>query len=156
MTRHGFSFWETRSGDQEVRRTARAATALVPARASDVGYGFVTAYARERQRDRRPARLTLTQVARRAKLDTRFVRELMLASGRPNPSPGERPYTDDDVEVARLTHGFLAAGMPRNEVLEVARVLGLNMAQTTDAIRRMVGNALLKPGDSQFTVSLRY
>jgi adenylate cyclase len=103
-----------------------------------------------------PPAYTLTQVARKAKLDPGFVRELMLATGRPNPIPRERLYTENDVEVARLTHGFLDLGLPHEEVLEVARVLGLNMAQTTEAIRLTVGNALLEPGDSQFTVSLRY
>jgi len=78
---------------------------------------------------------TLTAVAREAKLSPGFVRELMLATGRPSPKPRERLYTDDDVEVARLTHAFLDVGMPHEEVLEVARVLGLTMSQTTEAIR---------------------
>jgi adenylate cyclase len=103
-----------------------------------------------------PPAHTLTQVARKAGLDADFVRELILASGRPNPIPRERLYTEDDVEVARLTRAFIDAGMPREGVLEVARVLGLNMWQITEAVRRMVGDALLEPGDSEFTAGLRY
>jgi adenylate cyclase len=99
---------------------------------------------------------TLTALAQKSKLEPGYVRELMLAMGRPNPKPRERLYTDNDLEVARLTRGFLDAGMPRQELLEVARVLSLNMTHTTEAIRRMVGNALLEPGDSEFTVGLRY
>src|SRR5436305_15278217 len=48
-----------------------------------------------------PPRHTLTQVARRAKLDTRFVRELMHASARPNHSPAELPSADAVEEVDR-------------------------------------------------------
>jgi adenylate cyclase len=103
-----------------------------------------------------PPAHTLTEVARKAGLDARFVRELILASGRPNPIPRERLYTDADIEVARLTRAFLDAGMPRDGVLEVARVLGLNMSQITESVTRMVGDALLEPGDSEFTASLRY
>lgn len=99
---------------------------------------------------------TLTGVARASKLDAAFVRELMQAMGRSSPAPRERVFTDDDVEVARLVRGFLDAGLPRAELLEVGRILSLSMSHTADAVRRLVGNALLRPGDSQFTVGLRY
>jgi adenylate cyclase len=38
----------------------------------------------------------------------------------------------------------------------VARVLSLGMSHTADAVRRLVGNALLRPGDSEYTVGVRY
>jgi adenylate cyclase len=99
---------------------------------------------------------TLTKVARASKLDTAFVRDLMQAMGRPSPGPREAVYSDDDVEIARLVRGFLDAGLPRDELLEIGRVLSLGMSHTADAVRRVVGNALLRPGDSEFTVGLRY
>ena len=99
---------------------------------------------------------TLSSVARSSKLESAFLRELMRAGGRPSPAPRERVLTDNDVEVARLIRGFLDAGLPREELVEVARVLSLGMSHTADAVRRMVGNALLRPGDSEYTVGLRY
>lgn len=99
---------------------------------------------------------TLSRVARSSGLPTDFLRELMQALGRPNPRPRERVFTDEDVEVARVVRTFLDAGLPRAELLEIARVLSMGMAQTAGAVRGVVGNAMLRPGDSEYTVALRY
>ena len=102
------------------------------------------------------SRYTLTHVARESGLDTAFLRKLMRAIGRPDPARGERLFTDDDVEHARLFKQLVDAGLPRRELLELARIVGQGMAQTADAVRRVVGDALLRPGDRIETVSLRY
>ncbi|MEX2253542.1 MAG: adenylate cyclase regulatory domain-containing protein [Thermoleophilaceae bacterium] len=103
-----------------------------------------------------PGKYTLTQVARDARIDPRFLRKLMQAHGRPDPAPRERVYTDDDLEYARLIRGFLDAGIPRDGILEIARVLGQGMANTADVVRQMIADLLLEPGDSEFTLGLRY
>ena len=99
---------------------------------------------------------TLTEAAQASKLDTGFLRELMQAMGRPNPAPRERVFSEDDIEVARVVRGFLDAGLGRAEMLEVGRVLSLGMTHTAEAVRRVMGDALMRPGDSEFTVALRY
>lgn len=101
-------------------------------------------------------RHTLSHVARASGLDTGFLRELMQALGRPNPQPRERVFTDEDVEVARVFKTFRDAGLPRAELLEVSRVVSVGMARTADAVRVVVGNAMLSPGDSLHSVGLRY
>ena len=101
-------------------------------------------------------RHSLTHVARESGLAPAFLRELMQAVGRPNPGRGERIFTDEDIETARVLKRFVEAGLPRRELLEVGRVMGQGMAQTSDAVRRLVGNALLRPGDSEYTVGLRF
>jgi len=101
-------------------------------------------------------RHTLSHVARTSGLDTSFLRELMQALGRPNPQPRERVFTDEDVEVARVFKAFRDAGLPRAELLEVSRVVSVGMARTADAVRVVVGNAMLRPGDSLHSVGLRY
>jgi adenylate cyclase len=103
-----------------------------------------------------PGRYTLTEVARASALDTAFLRELMQAIGRPNPGRGERAFTDDDVEHAQLFKELIDAGLPRRELIDVARIVGQGMAQAADAVRRVVGNALLRPGDRVETVGLRF
>jgi adenylate cyclase len=102
------------------------------------------------------ARHTLTHVARTAGLQPEFVRELMQAMGRPSPRPRQRVFTDDDVQVAHVVRRFLDAGLPRQELLEVSRVLSQGVANTAEAVRRVVGNAMLRPGDSEYTLALRY
>jgi adenylate cyclase len=99
---------------------------------------------------------TLSHVARSAKLQPEFVRELMQALGRPTPRPRERAFSDDDVEVAKLFRRFIDAGLPRGEMLEVARVLSQGMANAAEAVRAVVGNAMLQPGDSEYALALRY
>ena len=101
-------------------------------------------------------RHTLTEVATAAGLPTGYLRELLQAAGRPNPRRGERTFTDEDVEMARLVRTIVAAGLPRNEILEVARVLGQGTGQMAEAVRRIAGDALLRPGDSEAAVGLRY
>ncbi len=103
-----------------------------------------------------PGKYTLTQVAREAQIDPRFLRKLMQAHGRPDPAPRERIYTEDDLEYGRVIRGFLDAGLPREGILEVARVLGQGMSNTADVVRQMIADVLLEPGDTEFTLALRY
>ena len=102
------------------------------------------------------AEFTLSGVAKAAHLPGPFVRELMQALGRPNPGRGERAFGQEDVELARMARRFLDAGLPRGELLEVSRVLSQGMTQTANAVRRLVGNALLEAGASEDEVALRY
>jgi adenylate cyclase len=101
-------------------------------------------------------RHSLSHVARESGLQPGFLRELMQAVGRPNPGRGERIFTDEDIETARVIKRLIDAGLPRRELLEVGRVLGQGMAHTSEAVRRLVGNALMQPGDSEYTVGLRF
>lgn len=101
-------------------------------------------------------RYSLTHVARETGLSTKFLRQALQATGRVSPAPRQRSLTEDDLELARLLKRFVDAGLPRAELLEVARVLSQGIAPVAEAVRRLVGNALLAPGDSEYTVGLRY
>jgi adenylate cyclase len=101
-------------------------------------------------------RHTLTHVARESGLDTAFLRKLMQANGRARSAPRERAYTDEDVELAKRIRYFVEAGLPRAGILEIARVLGQGMLQTTEVVRRLVGTTVMQPGDSELVLALRY
>jgi adenylate cyclase len=101
-------------------------------------------------------RHTLTDLSHASGLPSSFLRELMQAVGRPNPQRGERAYTDDDVDAAKLIKRFVDAGLPREEIIDVGRVLSQGMAQAAEAVRQLAGNTLLEPGDSDYTVGLRF
>jgi adenylate cyclase len=101
-------------------------------------------------------RHTLTHVARSANLEPRFLRQVMTAHGRPDPAPREPALTDEDIEFARLIRRFLDFGLSRDAILEIARVLGQSMTHTADPVRRHMGEILIKPGDSELTLGLRY
>jgi adenylate cyclase len=99
---------------------------------------------------------TLTGVAKLSGLSPTFLRRLMQANGRPAAAPRERAYTDDDVDLARRIKLFIDAGIPREGLLETARVTGQGMSQTTEAIRRTTVSPLVQPGDTNLTLALRY
>src|SRR3954465_1506744 len=85
-------------------------------------------------------RHTLTDLAHESGLSTSFLRELMQAIGRPNPRRGERAYTDDDLEAMKLIKRFLDAGLPRDELVHVGRVLSQGMAQAAEAVSQLAGD----------------
>jgi adenylate cyclase len=99
---------------------------------------------------------TLSDLARESGLPSQYLREVMQAVGRPNPQRGERAFTDDDVEAAKLIKRFVDAGLPRDEIVDVGRVLSQGMAQVAEAVRQMAGNTLLQQGDSEYRVGLRF
>jgi adenylate cyclase len=99
---------------------------------------------------------TLTHVARESGLSPQFLRRLMQANGRPAAAPRERAYTDDDLALAKRIKFFLDAGIPRDGVLEIARVAGHGMLQTAEAVRRTATSRLVQPGDTDITLALRY
>jgi adenylate cyclase len=51
---------------------------------------------------------------------------------------------------------FLDAGLPTEGLLEVARVVGQAMENVAAASRELVGEALLRPGDTELEMSRRY
>ena len=99
---------------------------------------------------------TLTDVARLAGLDTKFLRQLLLGLGRPNPKRGERAFTDGDLEEAKTLRAFVDAGLPRQGILEVSRVLGHGMANTAAAIRELVTEAFEQRAASEHELAFRY
>jgi adenylate cyclase len=101
-------------------------------------------------------RYTLTAISRESGVPAPYLREMLLALGHPNPKPRERRYSEEDLRAARSLAAFLAAGLPREELLEVARVVGQSMAQAAAAIRLFIGNALIQPGDDEHQLGMRY
>jgi adenylate cyclase len=99
---------------------------------------------------------TLTGVSKLSGLSPGFLRKLMQSNGRPAAEPRERAYTDGDVELARRIKLFIDAGIPREGLLETARVIGQGMSQTADAVRRTTVSPLVQPGDTDLTLALRY
>jgi len=99
---------------------------------------------------------TLTEVARMSKLDPKFLRQVLMSLGHPNPRPREKRYSDEDVEVAQILRRFIDAGLSRDGLLDTSRVLGQSMARTAAAVRELAGDALIQPGDDEEELGMRY
>jgi adenylate cyclase len=99
---------------------------------------------------------TLTDMSREAGVESPYMRQLLLSLGHPNPRRGERAFGEQDLAIARLLRIFIEAGLHRDGLLEIARVLGHSTARTAAVIREVAGSELIRPGDSEATVAMRY
>ncbi|HYV14479.1 MAG TPA: adenylate cyclase regulatory domain-containing protein [Conexibacter sp.] len=101
-------------------------------------------------------RYTARDVAQRTGVPVELVLRHRQALGLPSPEPDEPAFTDEDVEAVESLTGFMAAGLPEDGILEVTRVLGEGLARVAATVRPLVGDAFLRPGDSERELSERY
>jgi adenylate cyclase len=101
------------------------------------------------------AKYTIDEVAEHAGLPAEELIAQRRASGLPVAERGERAYSDDDVEAGRRLAAALAAGLPRDGMLDAARVFGQAAAQAAAATRLVGREAFLRPGDTERDLGLR-
>jgi adenylate cyclase len=101
-------------------------------------------------------RYTLEEVANKAGVDRESLVRNRAALGLPPPDPEAPAATDEDVEMARRIKTLLEAGLPEEGIIENSRVLGLATAQIAAAANALVGEALLRPGDTELEAAHRY
>jgi len=101
-------------------------------------------------------RYTVEEVAERAGVGLDILRRLQQAIGLPTPEPGERAFTEEDVESARRLNAFREAGIPEEGLLEISRVIGMAMGQIAATTRDVAGDAILQPGDTELDVGRRF
>lgn len=101
-------------------------------------------------------RYTAHEVALRTGVPVELVLRHRQALGLPTPGAEERAFTDEDVEAVLRLKAFTEAGLPEEGILEVTRVLGEGLARVAATVRPLVGDAFLRPGDSERELSARY
>jgi adenylate cyclase len=101
-------------------------------------------------------RYTLREVADKTGVDVDFLVAQQHALGMPRRDPDARVATEEDLRAAERVRHFLDAGLPSEGMLEVARVVGQAMENVAAASREVVGEALLRPGDTEHEMSRRY
>jgi adenylate cyclase len=101
-------------------------------------------------------RYTPEEVAERTGVDLEFQAEARRALGAPTPEPGERTLTQEDLELALRAKQLLDGGIPRDAFLEITRVMSQAMATVAAAFATIFGDALLRPGDTERDLGLRY
>jgi adenylate cyclase len=99
---------------------------------------------------------TAEEVAARTGVPVTTVLRHRQALGLPTPAPDEPVFAEEDVEAVRRLKAFAAAGLPEEGILEVTRVLGEGLARVAATLRPLIGDAFLRPGDSEHELSARY
>jgi adenylate cyclase len=89
-------------------------------------------------------------------LDVRFLEKLWRSLGLAPQPDDEVAYTERDLESAQRIAALLDAGLPEDGVLEVARLLGMNMSQLAAANRGLIRETFLQPGDTEHDVARRF
>jgi adenylate cyclase len=102
------------------------------------------------------ARYSANDIAEKAGVDVRFLERLWRSLGLAPQPDDEVAYTDRDLEAAQRMGALLGAGLPEDGVLEVSRLLGMNMSQLAAANRTLIGRAFLQPGDTEHDVARRF
>ena len=101
-------------------------------------------------------RYTIDQIAERTGVPADLYLRQRRALGLPLPPADEAAFTDNDIEGARRLKTFLDAGLPEEGILGNSRVIGMAMAQVAAANRELIGEALMRPGDTERDLGLRY
>jgi adenylate cyclase len=76
--------------------------------------------------------------------------------GLPRAGPQDRVFGVEDVEAARATGRFLAAGLSESALVEITRVLGEAMSRLAATTAGAFADSFLRPGDSEDAVAVRF
>jgi adenylate cyclase len=95
-------------------------------------------------------------VAEKTGLDVRFLERMWRSLGLAPQPDDEIAYSERDLEAAQRISALLEAGLPEDGVLEVARLLGMNMSQLAAANRSLIVETFLRPGDTEHDVARRF
>ena len=105
----------------------------------------------------REGRYSARDIAEATGQDEEAMRRQRQALGLPwVPDPDAKVFSEADLEAARRARAFAEAGFPEDATLEVSRVIGEAMSRVAAAIRNLVAESLLQPGDTERDVGLRY
>ena len=101
-------------------------------------------------------RYTQTELAELTGLEVPFLADARRALGEPAIGPEDRLLTEEDRELARGAAALLAAGLEREQFLDLTRLMSQAMGNVAAGLMSTFGEALLQPGDNERDLALRY
>ena len=99
---------------------------------------------------------TQEELAEETGLDVEFLQEAARALGVPVREPGERSITEDELELSKSAKALLDAGVSREAFLDLTSVMTRSMTNIAASFAAVFGEALLRPGDTERDLGLRY
>jgi adenylate cyclase len=99
---------------------------------------------------------TLGEFAERAGATRELAVANLRAAGVPVPDDDAVVFHDEDVESLRRVKGLIDFGLPADSVFDLVRTLTTGMARIADAVRTVIGESLLRPGDTELDLAHRY
>ncbi len=100
-------------------------------------------------------RYTAREIAELAGVPVEFFLAVLGAGGLVEPDPEDVAFGERDLSAARLMAGFDRAGLDREGMLEVARVLGRGMAHAADAMGELFSQTFVRAGVTEDELALR-
>jgi len=101
-------------------------------------------------------RLTAAEVAERTGVDEEFLERNWRALGLALAGEDEAAYTERDVDSVKRVKVLRDAGVPDDGILEVSRLMGMTMSQLAAANRRLIADAFMREGDTEYDVATRF
>lgn len=99
---------------------------------------------------------TREELAEETGLEPELLDDAARALGVPIREPGERGITEGELELARSAKALLDAGIPREAFLDLTSVMTRSMSNIAASFASVFGDALLRPGDTERDLGLRY
>jgi adenylate cyclase len=99
---------------------------------------------------------TQEELAEETGLDIEFLKEAARALGVPVRDPGERAITEDELELSRSAKALLDAGISEEAFLDLTSVMTRSMSNIAASFVSVFSEALLRPGDTERDLGLRY
>jgi adenylate cyclase len=103
----------------------------------------------------RDCRYTLAELLDRTGISAEFMARDRLALGLPQLAAEDREFTEQDLESMRAVKQLLDAGVSEESFLDLARVAGRASAQFAEAIVAMLGQLMLRAGDTEHDFAVR-
>lgn len=110
----------------------------------------------ERVLHREGARLSSLDIATQTGLPLDLLVRLWRALGLAETAPDDVAYTESDLVAATTVAQFRAAGLDEDALVVIGQVVGDGMARLAETLREIAGESLLRAGDSERTLGLRY
>jgi adenylate cyclase len=99
---------------------------------------------------------TPREVSELSGVELDLLQELFRAMGLPRVDPDEPGLDEHDLASAKRLRAFREAGISDEDIVDMARVMGMAMANIAEGTREVLRRALIHPGDDERAVALRF